>query len=363
MANCNPKNERIKRSYIRFLKEADQKAEATVRGIEMALLRYEVFTGFADFGSFNSDQAVAFKKELASASPKCSKSALSKATIHSTLNALKRFFKWLACQTGYKSKIRLTDIEFLNPSAHDVRAAKAPRVRDYPSIEQVRHAIFGMLAGSEIEMRDRALITCTLLTGMRDGALATVRIKHFDLDRRLVVQDPREVRTKFRKRIDTFFLPLGDDLEQILCDWVRHLKEAKLFGPNDPVFPRTAIGHDESQSFKATGIEPAFWETTSPIRDIFRRSFERAGLPYYNPHSIRHTLVAWAEGYYRMPEEFKAFSQNIGHEDVLTTFNSYGQVSIHRQGELIRLRRDREAVSTKVDRILELLEVENLTSR
>jgi hypothetical protein len=36
------------------------------------------------------------------------------------------------------------------------------------------------------------------------------------------------------------------------------------------------------------------------------------------------------------PEEMKAWSQNLGHADVLTTFTSYGAVPAHRQGELIR---------------------------
>ena len=36
------------------------------------------------------------------------------------------------------------------------------------------------------------------------------------------------------------------------------------------------------------------------------------------------------------PEQMKAWSQNLGHADVLTTFTSYGNVPAHRQGELIR---------------------------
>ena len=36
------------------------------------------------------------------------------------------------------------------------------------------------------------------------------------------------------------------------------------------------------------------------------------------------------------PEAFKAWSQNLGHENVLTTFASYGQVATPRQAELIR---------------------------
>ena len=36
------------------------------------------------------------------------------------------------------------------------------------------------------------------------------------------------------------------------------------------------------------------------------------------------------------PEAMKAWSPNLGHADVLTTFTSYGHVPLHRQGELIR---------------------------
>jgi hypothetical protein len=33
------------------------------------------------------------------------------------------------------------------------------------------------------------------------------------------------------------------------------------------------------------------------IREIFREAFDRAGLPYFNPHSFRNTLAQkWASG-------------------------------------------------------------------
>ncbi|MEA2082835.1 MAG: hypothetical protein U9O82_01055 [Thermodesulfobacteriota bacterium] len=38
----------------------------------------------------------------------------------------------------------------------------------------------------------------------------------------------------------------------------------------------------------------------------------------------------------KTPEHFKAWSQNLGHEKVLTTFLSYGEVACQRQGEIIR---------------------------
>src|SRR6185312_8352009 len=65
-------------------------------------------------------------------------------------------------------------------------------------------------------------------------------------------------------------------------------------------------------------------------------AFESAGLPYFHPHSFRKTLARLGEVRCKTPEEFKAWSQNLGHEQVLTTFMSYGTVREDRQGEIIR---------------------------
>ena len=87
---------------------------------------------------------------------------------------------------------------------------------------------------------------------------------------------------------------------------------------------------------KVVGLERAHWSSAARIRTIFRDAFASAGLPYFNPHSFRNTLVRLGQVVCRTPEEFKAWSQNLGHEKVLTTFLSYGQVESLRQGEIIR---------------------------
>ncbi len=63
--------------------------------------------------------------------------------------------------------------------------------------------------------------------------------------------------------------------------------------------------------------------------------FENAGLPYYHPHTFRKTIATLGEKVCRTPEEFKAWSQNLAHENVLTTFTSYGMVSGQRQAEIL----------------------------
>ena len=52
-----------------------------------------------------------------------------------------------------------------------------------------------------------------LLTCMRDAAAISLKLKHIDIARRRVFQDARQVNTKFKKTIETFFYPVGEDVE------------------------------------------------------------------------------------------------------------------------------------------------------
>ena len=80
----------------------------------------------------------------------------------------------------------------------------------------------------------------------------------------------------------------------------------------------------------------AHWANASPIREIFKEAFAGAGLPYFNPHSFRDTLAMLGEQRCSTAEEFKAWSQNLGHEKVMTTFSSYGTVPSARQADIMR---------------------------
>jgi hypothetical protein len=151
-----------------------------------------------------------------------------------------------------------------------------------------------------------------------------------------VCQDARDVKTKFSKTFVTYFFPVGDEPLRIVAEWVAYLRQDGLWGNDDPLFPATKVEADSSRRFRAVGLKPEHWSNGAPIRTIFRDSFRAAGLPYYNPHSFRDTLVRLGETVCRTPEQFKAWSQNLGHEGVLTTFYSYGQVPAGRQGEIIR---------------------------
>ena len=60
------------------------------------------------------------------------------------------------------------------------------------------------------------------------------------------------------------------------------------------------------------------------------------GFAEWSPHSFRKTLALLGGQICKSPEEYKAWSQNLGHEKVLTTFSSYGDVAGPQQAQIIR---------------------------
>jgi integrase/recombinase XerC len=364
MTTHNSSNERIKHQYFAFLKEAKRQSDASVDGCAKALDRFEVYTKHRDFKAFHFEQAIAFKRHLAQQRAQRSGSALSKATLHSTLMQLKRFFQWLSVQPRYKSRIKYSDAEYFNLSEKEVRVATARRQQKVPTIEQVKHVIGSMSGCTEIEMRDRALIAFTFLTGARDSAIASFKLKHVDLTTDSVYQDAREVNTKFSKTFPTFFFPVGGDIRQIVAEWVGYLRDTKLWGNDDPLFPATYMTLGQNRQFEVAGLARRHWGTAAPIRSVFREAFVNAGLPYFNPHSFRNTLVRLGQEVCKTPEEFKAWSQNLGHENALTTFRSYGEVAHDRQAEIIRtLGSPRRADPSGVEEIADAVAQRLLTAQ
>ena len=65
MTKHNASNERIKRQYFVFLKEAKRQSEPTIDAAAKALDRFETYSKYRDFRAFHTDAAVAFKKNLA----------------------------------------------------------------------------------------------------------------------------------------------------------------------------------------------------------------------------------------------------------------------------------------------------------
>ena len=277
-----------------------------------------------------------FKHSLAEALNARTGERLSKSTVLATVRDLRTFFLWLAREPGFRSHIEYGDADYFNLSEKDVAVARARRERDVPSIEQCQHALAAMPADTLHARRDRALFALALITAARINALASFQLRHVNIAQGFVDQDTRAVRTKGAKSFRTYFMPVDDDAPRIVESWVSELAAEHLWGPGDPLFPKTQMGLDPNGGFAPFGLTREAWASGDRAREIIQGAFVAVGLPKFHPHSIRHALIRHAMSLDLSPEEMKAWSQESGHTDVLTTFLSYGQVATHRQGELIK---------------------------
>jgi site-specific recombinase XerD len=92
MQRHNPENERVKRSYLRYLREARGRSEKTLNKVAADLDRFELLTGRRDFKRFTSEQAEAFKRALCEQVNERTGEPLSKSTIMHVAHAPREFF-------------------------------------------------------------------------------------------------------------------------------------------------------------------------------------------------------------------------------------------------------------------------------
>ena len=117
------------------------------------------------------------------------------------------------------------------------------------------------------------------MTGARDGALASFRLKHIDMIAQTLFQDAREVRTKGRKTFTSIFFPVGPEPLEIVVDYVTMLKDDLGFSDDDPLFPSTQIGSRRRSWVYRRGAVSKPMDRRGTNSRIFRDAFEAADFP------------------------------------------------------------------------------------
>lgn len=330
----NEKNERTKRGFLNYRKHAKQLSEKTLDREITALERFDVWNGRKDFAKFHIDWAMGFRAHLELAKSATGR-PLSKSTRRATMATLREFVIWLSQQDGFRRRVKVADAEYFRLSLRDEAEARAAPHRPAPSIKQAKHALGMMPESTPRELRDKAIFALLCLTGIRVGALISLKIKHVDLDDKSVTQNPRDVATKRGMSIDTFFAKSFKEAEEVLAKWLTYLDEVALYSPDDPIFPATALEAVGTDGFKANGFQRRNWTTTEPVRKIVNASFKAAGLQAFGPHSFRHMLSRHIARNCKSVAELVATSQNLGHSGVLTTLLNYGQINRDDQRRLV----------------------------
>lgn len=133
---------------------------------------------------------------------------------------------------------------------------------------------------TEVEKRDKALLSLLLLSGARISALISLKVKHVNIKKKFVLQHPKDVNTKGKKRIKTWFFPVGNYAYEVIVEYMRFLGE-KGFGSSDPLFPK----NDQSaHQLATTQLGKTQWKSTTSARKIITGHFIKHGLPAYCPH-------------------------------------------------------------------------------
>lgn len=336
----NEENERIKRAYLRYLRNAKGLSENSVNKASDAILRMEQALDFKPFAKLNDDDAQQFKEHITnSATGKTGKPMVAASRVN-IQSCVRTFLHWLADQTGYRSKITHSFAEYFSPSQKDMRIAKAPRLKPAATAEQAAHAFRLMPADTVFDRRDRAFFGLMMLTSARIEAACSLKIGHVDLKAGCVFQDGATVLTKYGKTFATYFMPVDQMYEDCLTDWIEELIKTHLFGPADPLFPKPDIDISPTAGIQNRGLSREHYKTNDALRRVIKNAFAVAGLPPYTPHRFRDTNVHISNEYVTTAEELKAVSMNLGHSSIKTTVDDYGTISPQRQGEIMqKLRR------------------------
>lgn len=93
MTKYNAANERIKRRYLEWEKEAKGKAEATINNMRDAIYRFEEGIGFKNFKLVTKQDIIAFKKHLKQTKNQKTGNPVSKTYLLHTSKYLIAFFQ------------------------------------------------------------------------------------------------------------------------------------------------------------------------------------------------------------------------------------------------------------------------------
>lgn len=110
----------------------------------------------------------------------------------------------------------------------------------------------------------------------------------------------------------------------------------ELLGQEDALFPKARVAAVEGNGFTNLGLSRKGSTNAINLNAIIRGAFAAVQMPEYTPHALRKTLTALGDRLCCDQTQSKAWSMNLGHENVATTINSYLPVTVERQMELTR---------------------------
>mgnify|MGYP002623750634 CR=1 FL=1 len=207
---------------------------------------------------------------------------LADASILARHRAVRIFFNWCVA-FGYVEKSPVT---MRNPKVK----REAPRVASLADVQ----ALLNYPVDDWLSYRNRAIVHLLLDTGMRVSEAASLLIHHLDLDGRLVT------------------IPAGKDGEARVAPFSVDCQHSL-----------TSYLEERPDRSNQLFVSRWGWLTTYGIRDMLHVLCARAGVPYVNPHSLRHLFATKAlnDGM-----RVEIVSRILGHASVDLTLRVYAHL-------------------------------------
>lgn len=325
MKPYNPINERIKYEYFQYFVTAGKKSLKTLEQARKSIVEFEKHTSFMPFEGFNRDIAINYRKYLTERKGKRSGELIKVTTLRNLITPLITFLRWYVSQRHFKSKINLTDIDYLELSHNEQHALITTDYKRFPTPEILVKIISNYPQETDMQRRDVAMVAFTMLTAPRVEALRSLKLRHLDIKGRILKQYASDgVKTKFGNNFNTFFFPLIDPIfEKVSMQYVDYVLKDKLFNRNDPIFPKMTPILNQEQEFEHV-LSKEHLEGENAIREAFKRVYEHSNVEYYHPHAIRDTLMQIAYDNNLNTNDMMAWSANFGHKNVNISLRSYG---------------------------------------
>lgn len=197
-------------------------------------------------------------------------------TIHTYSSKLNSFFVWLTGR-GYLQVNPITLIPKPEPIYDDSRALEKQ------SVEKIYAAVSVYSSNQFVQMRDRAIVSTLLFTGLRRGELVGLRVCDVDLNKNEITILGRTSKSK-----RTRYVPIIPVLRKHLVEYLAVRKEK---------------GYTSPGLFVATNRDSGL--TCNGYKHWVRRLGEKSGVPFYL-HQFRHTFAC------------NLHKQNVGLYDIMS---------------------------------------------
>jgi integrase len=299
----------------------------------LAAIRYfESFLEGKLFPRLTTDDFAAVREDLKRRANVDATDSMSASSIRHTVSHLAAFFDWLLKQDGYRRLPKDFAGYLKLPKAIVAKSAQVKR-KEFPGLPEAEKLLNAMPSESLVDQRARAIFALAFLGALRADTLVSLRIKHLDIERRLILQDASAVRAKAGKSLNVCWFQIPVSFETAVLSWVETLQRLGFRG-DDALFPDAKhLKHRIVVSGRAAAPVPTM-TTPHAVTAAFNVAC-REGDISYTPHAAKHTIGAERDIRALTHEERKAWSLNMGHDSEHTTEQHYGTMSDDRRFKVL----------------------------